>query len=217
MKLYKFRPLGNYDDFKKIKQIIEEKKFWCSKLWDLNDPMEGVFHTIYNLDEIRRIFDLKNQYRICSFSGKEGFENQTLWGYYANGFRGVAIEIKVKRCVVKRIEYVTENEFKAYIVDAVKKDIEKVVKVIITRKLKYWEHENEYRFLIQSEVNKQEIGKVKKIYFGDPYHNLANKNDIEKNSESFKEYLCYKKKLWKICEDNKIKPELFLGSEFKGE
>ena len=44
MKLYKFRPLANCDDLKRIKQIVEEKKFWCSRLWDLNDPMEGVYH-----------------------------------------------------------------------------------------------------------------------------------------------------------------------------
>ena len=112
MKLYKFRPLGNCHDLERIEQIIKEDKFWCSKLWDLNDPMEGVYRNKYfdKLDS-DKTFNEKNKYRICSFSGKKGLKNPILWGYYAHGFRGVAIEIEAKKNI-EEITYVTEEEFK---------------------------------------------------------------------------------------------------------
>ena len=58
-----------------------------------------------------------------------------------------------------------------------RKDFEKNLDdaiTIITRKYNDWEHENEYRFLIKSNQNKQKIGNILKIYFGNPYGNLVN-------------------------------------------
>ena len=43
--LYKFRTLGSNDDLKRIKDIIENGEFWCSKFYEMNDPMEGVYYS----------------------------------------------------------------------------------------------------------------------------------------------------------------------------
>ncbi|MGP8329849.1 MAG: hypothetical protein ACT6FF_05985 [Methanosarcinaceae archaeon] len=63
--LIKFRPLANLDDLKRAKQIIENGKFWCSKLWNLNDPMEGVYETSCEFKHIiDDIFKEKNKVTI---------------------------------------------------------------------------------------------------------------------------------------------------------
>jgi len=197
MKLYKFRSLVSSKDFRRVKEIIEEEKFWCSRIWDLNDPMEGVYKNRYfNRFEWKKTFNDKNEYLICSFSGKIGLKNPILWGYYAYGFKGLAIEIEVENNdEIQKIKYVNEKKFMANLDDAEK---------IITRKFKYWEHEDEYRFLIKNSINKQKIGKITKIIFGNPYSDLINYNDILKNSKLLRKYNSYKEKLIEICENKNI-------------
>lgn len=207
MKLYKFRPLGNNLDFRRLKEIIEEKKFWCPKLWDLNDPMEGVYrNSFFPKDRSNDIFTEKNRYHICSFSGKDALENPKLWGYYANGYRGVAIEIEVPDDDknIYGITYQTLEKFNENLDNAIK---------IITRKLSDWEHEDEYRFLSKSEIKKCEIGEITKIYFGNPYYNLVNTKQIYDNSDSLKKYRRDKDKMKKICDKNKITWEEFYSNK----
>jgi len=108
LKLYKFRSLGTELDVCRLKSLIETGHFWCSKIWDLNDPMEGVYrNSNFNTEDIERIFSDKNNHLICSFSGEKGFKNPLLWGYYANGFKGAVIEIEVEKDndYIKRMDY----------------------------------------------------------------------------------------------------------------
>jgi hypothetical protein len=228
MKLYKFRPLGNCIDFERVEQIIVDGKFWCSKLWDLNDPMEGVYRrTSFKRYQSEKVFSEKNRFYICSFSGEKGFKNPILWGYYANGFKGVAIEIEVSKKMVEHMEYVNKLEVEQKI-----KDAKELAKIIITRKLDNWNHEDEWRFLKYKEnpegtildegvFNIQKIGKVENIYFGDPYNDLVNNIAIIRNSKFIKKYHNYRNKLKEICgnhgkkcyivnyESNKIHKRLF--------
>jgi hypothetical protein len=56
---------------------LENERFWCADFFDLNDPMEGAFTISKNPDiknTIERIYSEKNKYKICSFSGREGFK-----------------------------------------------------------------------------------------------------------------------------------------------
>ena len=201
MKLYKFRSLGDETDFDRLKDIIVKKKFWCSKIWDLNDPMEGVYkNSFFNREQIEKTFTEKNEYRICSFSGEKGLDDSRLWGYYANGFKGVAIEIEVEKNDVCEIRYVTPKNFRIKQVNA---------KKIITRKLTKWKHEDEYRFLIKSEEKEHEIGEITKIYFGNPYGDLNNTFHILKESNLIKKYRLFKEKIIATCKNNGIKPEIF--------
>lgn len=202
MKLYKFRALGKHNDFERVKEIVENGTFWCSKLWDLNDPMEGVYkNSTFDKKSISKLFNSKNDYLVCSFSGEDGFKNQQLWGYYANGFRGVAIEINVEGNdeIIKEVRYLSQNEFNMKVTD---------VEDIITRKLINWKMENEFRFLkkINGHIkNEQKIGSITGIYFGKPYANLNNTKNIITNSKNLKEYQKYKKELKKICKLKNIR------------
>ena len=90
MKLYKFRQLTSCRDLERIIEILETNKFHCAKFSEMNDPMEGVYIATVP-SKIDKILTEKNEKRICSFSSKEGFENLAMWGYYANGFKGIPI------------------------------------------------------------------------------------------------------------------------------
>ena len=99
MILYKFRSLSSALDLDRAKQILETGHFWCSKFSELNDPMEGAFTILSDAvisDEFKSVYKEKSRYKICSFSGQRGFENPAMWGYYANGFRGICIRVEVE-------------------------------------------------------------------------------------------------------------------------
>ena len=199
LKLYKFRELGTDDDFERLKSIIETGCFWCSNFWDLNDPMEGVYRNPKIIgDEIGKIFENKAGYKICSFSGKNGLKNPLVWGYYANGFKGVAIEIEVKKndSEIKEIKYLSKKEFKSATNDVIE---------ILTKKLDNWKHENEFRFLKETQYNNEhEIGNITKVFFGNPYGKLINSDDVIRKSEKLKKYNELKIKLREICKGKGI-------------
>lgn len=194
MIIYKFRSLGTQEDFIRAKIIIETGHFWCSKFSELNDPMEGAFHAS-TIEKINEASTQKMQYKICSFSNVGAFKNPTLWGYYANGFRGIAIEVKCANDQLKKINY--------------EKDIvsidEKTVEEILTTKLKSWKKEGEYRFLVESKNNFHQIGTINAVYFGNPYYRAVNKSDIYDTTPVLKKYRDYKKELIQLLESKKIK------------
>jgi len=197
MKVYKFRKLNTEQDYCRLREIIETGKFWCSSFWDLNDPMEGIFNITPDLaKEISKIYGEKGQYKICSFSGKKGFKKPTMWGYYAGGFKGVAIEVEYD--AFKQINY----DNKETLFD--NKDIEKTVEDILLNKKKVWKDEDEYRFLEKSKENSIKIGKITAIYFGCPYDNLENSEQIQKNRQTFIKYKEFKENIIKIAKRKKI-------------
>jgi len=206
MKIYKFRSLTNETEYCRLRNILETGYFWCSNFQDLNDPIEGVFSLSGKNDEIIRsgildIYSLKNKYKICSFSGIEGFEKPSIWGYYTSGFKGVAIEIEIEENKVKKIDY------KENIPEIFSREIaDNAVKNILTRKLKSWESEDEYRYLIESDNNYHKIGKISAVYFGNPYGNLSNTTDIQKNKKLV-EYINFRKRLTKSIDYWNVKVE----------
>jgi hypothetical protein len=159
--------------------------------------MEGVFYSRREIVDI--IYSEKNKYKICSFSGKKAFENPTMWGYYANGFKGMAIEIEEKESNVKKIDYVNDiPNFEALTADD-------EIKKILTTKSIPWTNEAEYRFLEKSESNFHGVGKITGVYFGNPYGDVANRQVIEKESGSLSKYKKLEEKLIKIAKDKGIK------------
>lgn len=196
MKLYKFRPLAEEKDFQRAKSIIETGRFWCSRFSELNDPMEGVFYA--QKENIDIIYSEKNKYKICSFSGEKAFENLTMWGYYANGFKGIVIEIEVDSKNVKEMAYLKN------IPRLESSTNNNTIEKILTSKLKPWEHEAEYRFLKKSENNFYKIGKITAVYFGEPYRDIANKEPIYEENIKLQCYQCLRNKLITIAQD-KIK------------
>lgn len=197
MNLLKFRPLANEQDYERIKDIIETGKFWCSKLWNLNDPMEGIYNSQdFSSEIISQMSSEKNKYTICSFSESGALNNNLLWGYYANGLKGIAIEIEIDNSEIDKIQYSTEENIHQNLDD---------VRKIITRKLKMWEYEKEYRYLKKdSDEGYYKIGKITKVYFGNPYFNISNKQYIVDNSHTLRDYNLFKKKLKLLCEKKNI-------------
>lgn len=71
-----------------------------------------------------------------------------MWGYYANGFKGIAIEIEVdcKRSGIRKVSYAREV---AKITNG--DDAADAVERILTTKLSCWRHEFEYRYIEKSD------------------------------------------------------------------
>lgn len=191
MKLYKFRQLTSCKDLERIIEILKTNKFHCAKFSEMNDPMEGVYFVI-DTSKVDKILNEKNEKRICSFSSEEGFKNPAMWGYYANGFKGIVIELEVDNGIVEEVIY--KNKLPKT------EDIKK----FLTTKLKYWKHEAEYRFITKNNEDKCEIGKITKVYFGTPYEKLINSSEIISNSKQILEYKKYKEKLEEFLVEKEI-------------
>jgi hypothetical protein len=171
---------------------LQEIPFYCSPFWELNDPMEGLFFA--NPKLLKIIYNMKKRYKICSFSGINGFKNPLLWGYYANGFKGIAIEIEANSRDIYQIQYVSEifpTTIKENNIDNIN---DKHIQDILTRKLIGWQHEDEFRFLKKTNEKKEKIGKITNVYFGDPYGNIDESHELKQN-EVIKNYNENKDKL----------------------
>lgn len=202
IKLYKFRPLGDECSFCRVRRIIETDKFWCSRFWELNDPMEGVF-TFNASDGIDAsvIFAEKSRYAICSFSSELAFSNPVMWGHYANAFKGIAIEIEVEACAnqLYKIKYVEHVQH----LDNTTSENDRAIR-ILTTKLKKWKHECEYRFLFEQESRPENIGDITRIYFGDPYSGLTNSCEIYRKCLAIPRYHAFRDELKSIAAKKNI-------------
>ncbi len=207
MKIYKFRAL-NKKNYAKVKDIIN-KGFYCSKFSELNDPMEGVFEFAETEKSANSLFDEKQEYKICCFSGINGLKNPLLWGYYANGFRGIAIEVEIYPENLKKIHQVSYKS-KCICIDETLTTVD-----ILTRKSIIWKHEDEFRFIAKLGlgVNHYKVGEITKVYFGNPYENVVNRNDLYEKSDSLKEYEEQKEELKTELEKKKIEYENFFLQE----
>lgn len=207
MKLYKFRPLGDCRSLCHAKKMLRTGEFWCSRFWELNDPMEGVYSfTRDDRDLVDQVFSDKAKHVVCSFSGNNALSNPLMWGHYANGFKGMAIEIEVSPDSVENIEQMDYVEGVAdWSSMGQSLAIEERVKKILTTKLDRWKHEDEFRFLNVPEKPARDgngkltgnyekgIGEISGIYFGDPYGNVVNRNVIIEQSQAlqiFKSHRC---------------------------
>lgn len=197
MKLYKFRSLTTSEDLERAKEIIETGCFWCSTFSELNDPMEGIF-TTFDRNCIDNVYKEKSAYKICSFSKEKALGNPTLWGYYAGGFKGIVIELVVNDDEVCKVKYVRDiQSCGTFNPDNVER--------ILSTKLTPWKHEVEYRFLRRIEHNKNVIGNITAIYFGNPYGNVLNKHEIFEYNQHLKDYGEFRGKLIETANEKKIK------------
>ncbi len=158
MKLYKYRSLANFDF---VLDIVLNERLHCASYEKLNDPFEGVFlsaiHMPVGLPGIslftggrkftraKSISDLPSvrKARVCSLSAS--LNDVRLWSNYADGHRGVAIEIDFSGIENQacKVEYVTQlKEFggATLLGGPESKDVLKL-------KTHHWAYEEEYRII----------------------------------------------------------------------
>jgi hypothetical protein len=152
VKLYKFR---SFHDLDYLLDILVMRRLYCAPPSTLNDPFEGVYLSYLALRE-RSMFIAKKrprsvwepggpgeQHRLCSLSAT--MTDIRLWANYADGNRGVAIEIDIPDTepTLHKVQYVDAlSEHAVHVLDPVPS----AVKILAT-KTRHWGHEEEYRIV----------------------------------------------------------------------
>lgn len=156
MILYKYRDFNNLEF---ALDIFINQRLYAANFKTLNDPMEGRFvyaKGMLNGDDLVEIRGSKARYNILSLGHRPN--NMLMWSYYSGGHAGfvVGVEISDDNVDIKPIEYVDELKL-----ENVEGDLPKY---ILSRKLRLWEHEQEFRVFKQNE-NYVKV-EVKELIFG---------------------------------------------------
>lgn len=172
MKLYKYKSLRDFEFFL---DIIINERLYCSEYQKLNDPFEGVFltitrpliatikpHPLNTLREIKTIKDLpfSKKSKVCSLSAS--LSDVRLWSYYAEGLKGVAIELDftgIENSVIA-VKYV--NEIQKHGTTLLGGS---TAEEVLSFKSTHWEFEKEYR-IIQEETYFPIIDRITAVYAG---------------------------------------------------
>jgi len=193
MKLYKYKSFSNFEF---VADILINNQLYASHFEELNDPMEGDFDSSYTGGSYaKQLKESLDEVRICSLSKQK--DNPILWAHYADGFKGVCIEIEVKESSsLRKINYTPFNPVPFDQEDSV---YDWTV-AILSSKYEEWEYENEYRILHNEKYITKGF-KITGIYLGartsDTYKILIKKlvpNNVN-IYETFVEYNQVKVKL----------------------
>ncbi|WP_409028831.1 DUF2971 domain-containing protein [Gracilimonas sediminicola] len=147
MRAYKFR---SSNQIEYVFDILIKKRLHCADWKDLNDPMEGMYYYQGNgrgkeiEEKVKGIRRAKRKYKVCSLS--KTYDSHLLWAHYANGFKGVAIELDLPgddpniREVDSRgvFAFVDMNNFRTE---------EEAARTILFSKYREWKYEQEVRIL----------------------------------------------------------------------
>lgn len=140
MKAYKYKSLNNIEY---VLDIILYNRLYCANGDELNDPLESTFScatTPESYVRFDKVCEKLKKYRVCSLSKEQ--DCPLLWGYYADGFRGAAIEVEVPDTAAIEVKYGDPLE----LINWSGPD-DYVVKKILSTKHEKWSHENEFRIL----------------------------------------------------------------------
>lgn len=173
--LYKFR---SPEKLEFTLDIILNQRLYCADWNDLNDPMEGIFEyrTLGDqkrLDQLSMIRERKLRYRVCSLS--KSWRNPLLWAHYADGFKGVAVEldldsvslsdggdVRLHPSEVLDIEYRSTFQF----ADTERhQDAFTLAQRILSSKHECWSYEDEARVLSES-CRYDVTGKIRRVILG---------------------------------------------------
>ncbi len=159
IKLYKFRSL---DQFKFICDILVNHRLYAAKWEDLNDPME--FNFGFDLSDMKlanKIADRRDKYRVCSLASE--YSNILLWSYYADGHKGVAIEITVDANDTRLSKVSYEPSLTK--IDESYRDPERELD-LLRQKSDLWSGEKEWRFVTDAEQEYITDVNVTAVYLG---------------------------------------------------
>lgn len=172
MKLYKLRSLNN---FERVLDIVLNERLYCSPFQDLNDPFEGIFLAVSHLPpvvlqskgawrhefrDVSGLYDYDQYNRVCSLS--RSFKDIRLWSHYAEGHRGVAIEIDFAghEKDIFPVKYLTElKRYSDTILGSPFAD------EVLRHKTVHWQYEDEVR-IVQAEPYYPVLGRITSVYLG---------------------------------------------------
>ena len=170
MILYKFKPLT---DFEFVADIIINNRLFTTKYTSLNDPMEGFFFD-YREGKYKDtgIAEARKKHLVCSLSAT--LSDPLLWAHYADGFKGVCIEVEINESLIKphKIDYSKDALVISYdrsdkLMGEPRPDVNEMAIQTLTRKFPDWAYEQEYRLLNHSDNPFLEDGvQVLSVTFG---------------------------------------------------
>lgn len=148
---------------------LKNNYLWFSERSALNDTFDSKFYEKLADEDLCEVV---KEARIRSLSGAEEHYNTLMWGYYANGSRGIAIEYEFdietlieNNIIINKVEY--ENSLRP---QNTMPEFMDYGKTYFTKNLD-WQHENEWRLIAKSENLKDghklfDFFKLKSITFG---------------------------------------------------
>lgn len=174
MEAFKFRTLHDLD---RVLSMIRSNDLWCADWRNLNDPMEGFYYYEpgASRSEAQRIVNAirrgKRGRYVCSLSAR--FDIATQWAYYADEFRGLALEYNLANLrtsgevTVEHVRYESlSSSFDIY-QDG---NPERLAELILLTKIDEWQHEQEIRIISRKEGRQRIPGGVKSVTLG---HRMA--------------------------------------------
>lgn len=164
MKLYKYKSL---DNLWHILDIVHNQRLYCANWQELNDPLEGRYE-IYLGDKSdsmmgtmeSRIEAARNSLRVASVSADP--TNFLMWSHYANGHKGVVIEVDI-HASDRNLCKITYSPFSS--VFSSKLQTKKDMRHLFNGKSTAWEYEEEYR-IITGDKFYHLLNPVSRIFLG---------------------------------------------------
>ena len=163
MKLYKYRSLQSLWH---CLDIVVNQRLYCAPWIELNDPLEGRYEVYFGnkvKDQERLVGKVerkRQKFRIASLPSD--LTNFLLWSHYADGHKGVAIEVEVPERHPDLVQ-VIYSPFSSIFSDAIQ--LKEDMRHIFNGKTEEWEYEREYRivttrehFKLDSPVQKVPLG-----------------------------------------------------------
>lgn len=150
MNLFKFRSADNLD---RILDIILMRRLYCSDVKSFNDLREGDIRVGNDLGREIEIFEFGqtfsraiSEWRVCSLC--KTFNNNLLWAHYADGFRGVAIDVDIPSPDVTSVTY--SDDF-VFLSDHIDEGVDAAVRSALSTKARMWQYEQEARLITREE------------------------------------------------------------------
>jgi hypothetical protein len=147
MKLYKYKSLQNLWH---VLDIIVNQRVYCAKWNELNDPLEGRYEVYLgtkssSIQEIMvdRIEKAKNKHRVASLSAD--LKNFLLWSHYADGHKGIALEIDIPENHKDLIK-VFYSPFSSVFTEKIQ--TQEDMRHLFNGKGEEWAYEQEYRIVV---------------------------------------------------------------------
>lgn len=148
MKLYKYKSLK---DLWHTLDVVVNQRLYCAHWSELNDPLEGRYEIYLGESSERlqsimtsRIEKARDAYRVASLSADP--TNFLMWSHYADGHKGVVVEVNVPDDHADLIQ-VVYSPFSSVFTD--KLQTKEDMRHLFNGKGEEWSYEQEYRIVTE--------------------------------------------------------------------